>query len=75
MPKDILENVQASKQRVYNMTFPPLHDAQKEVHDSKARWKILCAGRRFGKSRLGVQMCLEIALAGGRNESVPEHFP
>lgn len=66
MPKDILENVQASKQRVYNITFPPLHDAQKEVHDSKARWKILCAGRRFGKSRLGVQMCLEIALAGGR---------
>ena len=66
MPKDILENVQASKQRVYNITFPPLHDAQKEVHDSKARWKILCAGRRFGNSRLGVQMCLEIALAGGR---------
>jgi len=65
-PKDILENVSEVKSRVYDVTFPPLHDAQKEVHDSKARWKILCAGRRFGKSRLGVQMCMEIALAGGR---------
>lgn len=66
MPKDILEAVAQNKQKVYNITFPPLHDAQKEVHDSDARWKILCAGRRFGKSRLGVQMCMEVALAGGR---------
>lgn len=66
MPKDILEAVAQTKQKVYNITFPPLHDAQKEVHDSDARWKILCAGRRFGKSRLGVQMCMEVALAGGR---------
>ncbi len=66
MPKDILETVQKTKQKVYNVSFPPLHDAQKQVHDSEARWKILCAGRRFGKSRLGVQMCLEVALSGGR---------
>ncbi len=66
MPKDILESTKQTKQKVYNITFPPLHDAQKEVHDSDARWKILCAGRRFGKSRLGVQMCMEVALAGGR---------
>ena len=66
MPKDILESTKQTKQKVYNITFPPLHDAQKEVHDSDARWKILCAGRRFGKSRLGVQMCMEVALSGGR---------
>tara|TARA_R100001460_G_scaffold40052_4_gene75062 strand:- start:1263 stop:2525 length:1263 start_codon:yes stop_codon:yes gene_type:complete len=66
VPKDILESTKQTKQKVYNITFPPLHDAQKEVHDSEARWKILCAGRRFGKSRLGVQMCMEVALAGGR---------
>tara|TARA_R100001510_G_scaffold54822_1_gene57980 strand:- start:1348 stop:2610 length:1263 start_codon:yes stop_codon:yes gene_type:complete len=66
VPKDILESTKQTKQKVYNITFPPLHDAQKEVHDSDARWKILCAGRRFGKSRLGVQMCMEVALAGGR---------
>lgn len=66
MPKDILEHVGEAKKRVYDVNFPPLHDAQKEVHDSPARWKILCAGRRFGKSRLGVQMCMEVALKGGR---------
>lgn len=49
-----------------NPIFPPLHDAQQAVADSDARWKILCAGRRFGKSRLGVQLCLEIALQGKR---------
>jgi predicted phage terminase large subunit-like protein len=66
MPKDILEPVGEAKKRVFDIKFPPLHDAQKEVHDSPARWKILCAGRRFGKSRLGVQMCMEVALRGGR---------
>ena len=37
--------------------LPPLHEAQLKVTESDARWKILCAGRRFGKSRLGVQLC------------------
>ena len=46
--------------------LPPLHEAQLKVTESDARWKILCAGRRFGKSRLGVQLCLQIALAGKR---------
>ena len=46
--------------------FPDLHPAQLKVATSEARWKILCAGRRFGKTRLGVQMCLETALNGKR---------
>ena len=46
--------------------FPALHEAQQTVSDSNARWKILCAGRRFGKSRLGVQLCMEKALQGKR---------
>ena len=50
----------------YVAQLPPLHEAQKKVADSNARWKILCAGRRFGKTRLGVQLCLETALAGKR---------
>ena len=50
----------------YKMSFPPLHESQQAVADSNARWKILCAGRRFGKSRLGVQLCLRTALAGKR---------
>ena len=50
----------------YVPKLPGLHIAQQNVADSEARWKILCAGRRFGKTRLGVQLCIETALAGGR---------
>ena len=59
MPRDILEDVAEIQERVYNIDFPDLHEAQQTVRDDKARWKILCAGRRFGKSRLGVQLCIE----------------
>jgi len=50
----------------YAPKLPGLHPAQEAVASSDARWKILCAGRRFGKTRLGVQLCIETALAGGR---------
>ena len=46
--------------------IPSLHKNQKLVADDEARWKILCAGRRFGKTRLGVQLCIETAMAGKR---------
>lgn len=41
------------------------HPAQKEVHISPARFKVLSAGRRFGKTRLGVMECLDAAVNGG----------
>jgi predicted phage terminase large subunit-like protein len=50
----------------YIPKLPALHSGQQKVKDSEARWKILCAGRRFGKTRLGVQLCMEVALKGGR---------
>lgn len=50
----------------YVPKLPPLHEGQLKVAKSEARWKILCAGRRFGKTRLGVQLCMEVALKGGR---------
>jgi len=43
-----------------------LHPAQQEVFDSKARFRVLAAGRRFGKSRLGVLEAIEVGLRGGR---------
>src|SRR6056300_1436792 len=51
---------------VYVPELPGLHENQKEVASSDSRWKILCAGRRFGKTRLGIHMCMERALNGGR---------
>ena len=64
--RDILEDNAEDKEQVVVIDFPDLHPAQEEVRDSEARWKILCAGRRFGKSRLGVQLCMQKALDGGR---------
>ena len=50
----------------YSAVLPKLHEAQETVANSEARWKVLCAGRRFGKTRLGVQLCIQAALEGKR---------
>ena len=42
------------------------HDGQREVHNHPARFKVLAAGRRWGKTRLGVNECLDVAAKGGR---------
>jgi len=42
------------------------HPGQKAVHENPARFKVLAAGRRWGKTRLGVNECLGVAAAGGR---------
>jgi phage terminase large subunit-like protein len=42
------------------------HPGQLEVHNSDARFKVLSAGRRWGKTRLGVNECLDAASKGGR---------
>ncbi len=52
--------------QVYNVTLPNLHSGQKKVAESNARFKVLSAGRRWGKTRLGVWLCLEKAWQGGR---------
>ena len=42
------------------------HPGQVEVHEHPARFKVLAAGRRWGKTRLGVNECLDVAAQGGR---------
>jgi phage terminase large subunit-like protein len=42
------------------------HEGQKQVHNSPARFVTLAAGRRWGKTRLGVNECLDVASRGGR---------
>lgn len=51
------------------------HKAQREIHDSSARFRVVDAGRRFGKTRLGVWECLEVALGKGRAWWVAPSFP
>ena len=51
------------------------HPAQREIHASAARFRVVDAGRRFGKTRLGVWECLEVALGGGRAWWVAPSYP
>lgn len=39
--------------------MPKLHHAQMEVLQHPARFKVLCSGRRWGKTFLGVALCME----------------
>ena len=42
------------------------HPGQAHVHRNAARFTVLSAGRRWGKTRLGVNECFDVASQGGR---------
>lgn len=48
----------------YKVKLPTLHDGQVPVAKSDARFKVLVAGRRWGKTRLGVWLCIAKAMQG-----------
>lgn len=49
-----------------SVELPPLHPGQQAVWDSEARFKVVCCGRRWGKTHLGVLGCIVTGLRGGR---------
>ena len=49
-----------------SISLPPLHPSQMEIAKSTARFKVVCCGRRWGKTMLAMVMCLRAALKGGR---------
>lgn len=49
-----------------DVTLPRLHKSQQRVRDCQARYRVLAAGRRWGKTLLGAALCIETALRGGR---------
>lgn len=48
------------------VVLPALHAGQQKVADDPARFKIVRAGRRWGKTRLGVHESIKRGLQGGR---------
>lgn len=56
----------ASVAEPLTITLPPLHDLQREVAKHPARYKVIAAGRRWGKSMLSMAVSLKSALEGGR---------
>src|SRR3990167_24466 len=58
-----------------NLTMPPLHSGQLEVKNSSARFKVLSAGRRWGKSRLGAALCIANAIQDKRAWWISPTYP
>jgi predicted phage terminase large subunit-like protein len=50
----------------YKVKLPTLHNGQLAVAQSNKRFKVLVAGRRWGKTRLGVWLCIAKASQGKR---------
>lgn len=61
--------------RQISVTTPPLHPKQRVVADDSTRFRVLSAGRRWGKSMLGVALCVETAVKGGRAWWVAPSYP
>lgn len=51
---------------VLRIWLPPMHPGQLEVARHPARFRVLAAGRRWGKTRLGALLCLVEAVQGRR---------
>jgi hypothetical protein len=64
------------KQRaLFNAVGYQPHPRQQIIHDSDARWRVVCNGRRFGKTYLAAAEALSVALVGGRAMIVgPTHL-
>ena len=50
----------------FKVKLPELHSGQLDVASSNARLIVLVAGRRWGKTRLGVWLCIAKAMQGKR---------
>ena len=48
------------------VTLPELHPSQLVIAQHPARFKVICCGRRWGKTILGIVLCISAALRGGR---------
>lgn len=57
------------------ITLPRLHPSQRKVRDSVARFRVLACGRRWGKTLLGVALCVEAAARGGHAWWIAPTFP
>lgn len=52
--------------RLSQFCLPRLHPLQREIAESPARYRVIAAGRRWGKTRCAAALCLQAALQHGR---------
>jgi predicted phage terminase large subunit-like protein len=63
------------RQRRMEVRLPPLHPRQEEVALDPARFKVVCCGRRWGKTMLGAALVVRESLGGGDCWWVAPSFP
>lgn len=63
--------------RVYHVVLPELHVGQRKVAQAKARFKVVAAGRRWGKTALGIHSSLETLFTGDNSHTwwVAPNYP
>jgi len=62
-------------EQIIEVVMPPMHKGQRVVRDDPHRFRVLAAGRRWGKTRLGAALCVATACAGGRAWWVAPTYP
>ena len=54
----------------YDIPYVPHSEYTRQIHNSKARYRVVCCGRRFGKTKLATveafQMCMEVRIRENR---------
>src|SRR4051794_36451536 len=51
-------------QTALQVLLPVLHPAQQQIRKSKARFRVVACGRRFGKSTLALEEMIDVGLKG-----------
>ncbi len=57
------------------VALPPLHSAQRMIHDNSARFRVAACGRRFGKNYGAVIEQLESLVRGAKSWHVAPDYP
>lgn len=65
----------AAARPTLRVVLPPLHESQRQIWDHPARFQVVSAGRRFGKSRFASLRCTVGALKGKRAWWVFPSYP
>lgn len=58
-----------------SLTLPELHSNQRPIAEDSHRFVVVSAGRRFGKTRLGMAKCTRASLEGKRSWWVAPNYP
>lgn len=58
----------------YEIVLPELHLNQQVIKDSQSRFKVLCCGRRWGKTSLAIDLIVDAMLSGKRTAYMAQSY-